>query len=64
MRTLYPVAIVPSVSMNRGIPGASTIYREASDGKLKAPMRASLKASPRMPEREPARTRKPADTCA
>jgi hypothetical protein len=28
--------------MNRGIPGASTIYREASDGKLKAPMRGSL----------------------
>jgi membrane carboxypeptidase/penicillin-binding protein PbpC len=49
--------------MNRGIPAASTIYREASDGKLKAAMRASLKASPQMPEREPARTRKPAETC-
>src|ERR1700733_10819200 len=59
MRTLYSVAIVPSVSMNRGIPGASTIYREASDSKPKAAKRGSLKASPRKPERARYQTRSP-----
>jgi hypothetical protein len=50
--------------MIRGIPGASTIYREASEGKLKAAMRGSLKASLWKPEREPARIRKPAENYA
>jgi hypothetical protein len=45
--------------MKRGIPGDSTIYREASDGKLKAAMSGSLKTSPRKPEREPERPSKP-----
>jgi hypothetical protein len=56
MRTLYPVAIVPSVAKNRGSPGASTIYRETSHGKPEPAKRGSLKASPPGHESQPSYT--------